>query len=200
VKQADLVFALYLCGGCFDLEQKRRDFIYYEAITVRDSSLSASIQSIVAAEIGHFDLAYNYLRETAFVDIWDLAGNTQDGLHLASLAGAWLAVVAGFGGLRDHGGILALSPRLPAQLTRICFRLVYRGRHIRVDIRPEEAQYEFVAGETVRVLHHGMSITLEPGRPQVHAIQTCTHRRPWHLHLDESHAAATWEWTSGAHI
>ena len=169
VKQADLVFALYLCGDYFDLEQKRRDFLYYEAITVRDSSLSASIQAIVAAEIGHFELAYNYLRETAFVDIWDLPGNAEDGLHLASLAGAWLAVVAGFGGLRDHDEVLALSPRLPPQLTRLRFSLVYRGRHIRVDIGPEEARYELRSGGAVRLLHHGMPITLEPARPQAHS-------------------------------
>ena len=172
VKQADLVFALYLCGDYFQLEQKRRDFLYYEAMTVRDSSLSASIQAIVAAEIGHFELAYNYLRETAFVDIWDLPGNTEDGLHLASLSGAWLAVVAGFGGLRDHDDILALNPRLPPQLTRLRFSLVYRGRHIRVDIGPEEARYELRSGGALRLHHHGMPMTLEPARPQVHSYPT----------------------------
>jgi alpha,alpha-trehalose phosphorylase len=172
VKQADLVLALYLCGDCFDLEQKRRDFVYYEAITVRDSSLSASIQAIVAAEIGHLELAYNYLREAAFVDIWDLAGNAEDGVHLASLAGAWLAVVAGFGGLRDHSNSLALSPRLPAQLTRLCFSLVYLGRNIRVDIGPEGARYELRSGEAVGLLHHGNPIMLEPAHPQVHGYPT----------------------------
>ena len=88
VKQADLVLALYLAGDAMSFEQKRRDFDYYEAITVRDSSLSASIQAIVAAEIGHWDLAYAYFRESASVDLRDLSGNTADGLHLASLSGA----------------------------------------------------------------------------------------------------------------
>src|SRR3712207_7920036 len=73
VKQADLVFALYACGDCFSAEQKARDFDYYERITVRDSSLSASIQAIVAAEVGHLELAYDYLAETAFIDLRDLA-------------------------------------------------------------------------------------------------------------------------------
>ena len=166
VKQADLVFALYLCGDCFDLEQKRRDFAYYEGITVRDSSLSASIQAIVAAEIGHLELAYQYFRETALVDLHDLAGNTASGLHLASLAGAWLVAAAGFGGLRDHGDVLAFAPRLPAALTRLRFRLVYRGRRLRVDIRPDEARYELLAGEPLEVLHHGRPITLAPASPQ----------------------------------
>ncbi|MEQ9094424.1 MAG: hypothetical protein RLN63_09990, partial [Miltoncostaeaceae bacterium] len=98
VKQADLVFALYACGDRFGPDQKRRDFDYYESITVRDSSLSACIQAIVAAEVGHLDLAYDYFRETALVDLRDLSGNTAEGLHLASLSGVWLVAVAGFGG------------------------------------------------------------------------------------------------------
>jgi alpha,alpha-trehalose phosphorylase len=166
VKQADLVFALFLCGDQFDLEQKRRDFDYYEAITVRDSSLSASIQAIVAAEVGHLDLAYHYFRETAFVDLWDLAGNTADGLHLASLAGAWLVAVAGFGGLRDHGESIAFAPRLPAPLTRLCFRLQYRGRRLRVEVGPDHAHYELLAGEPLEILHHGVPMTLAPGSPR----------------------------------
>jgi alpha,alpha-trehalose phosphorylase len=101
VKQAHLVFALYLCGDHFKLDQKRRDFAYYEPITVRDSSLSAAIQAIVAAEIGELDLACDYFRETAFIELHDLAGNTADGLHLAALGGTWLVAVAGFGGMRD---------------------------------------------------------------------------------------------------
>ena len=81
------MFALYACGDCFSDEQKARDFEYYEAITVRDSSLSACVQAIVAAEVGHVDLAYDYLTETAYIDLRDLAFNTKDGIHLAALAG-----------------------------------------------------------------------------------------------------------------
>ncbi|MBI3966251.1 MAG: glycoside hydrolase family 65 protein [Chloroflexi bacterium] len=166
IKQADLVFALYLCGDRFDADQKRRDFDYYEGITVRDSSLSASIQAIVAAEVGHLDLAYGYFCETAFTDLRDLSGNTDNGLHLASLAGAWLAAVAGFGGLRDHGNTLAFSPRLPARLTRLRFRLLYRGRRLRVDVRSDHTRYELLTGEPLELLHHGEPITLMLDSPQ----------------------------------
>jgi alpha,alpha-trehalose phosphorylase len=169
VKQADLVFALYLCGDRFTPEQKARDFAYYEAVTVRDSSLSASIQAIVAAEIGHLQLAYDYFRETAFADLRDLGANTAAGLHLAALAGTWLVAVAGFGGLRDHGEVLAFSPRLPAPLTRLSFRLRYRGRRLCVEVNPEEARYELLAGESLNVLHHDVPITLRVGEPQKHA-------------------------------
>jgi alpha,alpha-trehalose phosphorylase len=169
IKQADLVFALYVCGDCFSLDQKRRDFAYYEAITVRDSSLSAAIQAIVAAEVGHLDLAYEYFRETAFVDLLDRAENTDDGLHLASLAGTWLVAVAGFGGLRDHGETLAFAPRLPAALTGLRFRLLYRGRRLCVEIGADHARYELVAGEPLEVLHHGEPVALEPDAPQCRA-------------------------------
>ncbi|MGE3267624.1 MAG: glycoside hydrolase family 65 protein [Chloroflexota bacterium] len=166
VKQADLVFALYLCGDHFTFEQKQRDFNYYEAITVRDSSLSASIQAIVAAEIGQLDLAYDYFRETAYIDLHDLTGNAADGLHLASMAGTLFVAVAGFGGMRDHGDTLAFAPRLPEPLTRLSFRLVYRGRRLRVDVGARRARYELLAGEPLDLFHHGEPFTLAPGSPQ----------------------------------
>src|SRR5690606_13182944 len=124
------------------------------AITVRDSTLSASIQAIVAAEIGHLELAAQYFRETALVDLHDIAGNTTDGLHLAALAGTWLVAVAGFGGMRDYYKVLTFAPRLPASLTGLTFRLVYRGRRLRVDIGPGEARYELTAGEPLELVHH----------------------------------------------
>ena len=161
VKQADLVFALYVCGDCFSCEQRARDFEYYEPITVRDSSLSACIQAIMAAEVGHTELAYDYLGETAFIDLRDLAFNTRDGIHLASLAGCWLVAVAGFGGMRDHGSTLEFSPRLPAKLTRLSFRLTYRGRLLGVTIGRSEARYELLDGEALEISHYGEHLTLE---------------------------------------
>jgi alpha,alpha-trehalose phosphorylase len=166
VKQADLVLALYTCGECFDEEQKARDFAYYEAITVRDSSLSAAIQAIVAAEVGHLDLAYDYFAETAFIDLRDLAFNTRDGVHLASLAGTWLVAVAGFGGMRDHGETLTFAPRLPSRLGRLAFHMLYRGRRLRVEVLPHAARYELLDGEPIELVHHGERLTASHGAPQ----------------------------------
>ena len=165
VKQADLVFALYLFADRFSDEQKQRDFAFYEPITVRDSSLSACIQAIVAAEVGHLDLAYDYLRETALIDLTDRAGNTNDGLHLAALAGAWLVVVAGFGGLRDHNGVLEFSPRLPDALPRVRFGLLYRGRRISVELVPGRARYA-LDGEPITIQHEGEAVHLSRDTPQ----------------------------------
>src|SRR6185437_14517748 len=100
IKQADLVLAMHLRGDAFTPEQKARNFAYYEPLTVRDSSLSASTQAVLAVEVGQLDLAYDYLGEAALIDLHDLHHNVRDGLHMASLAGSWTALVAGFGGMR----------------------------------------------------------------------------------------------------
>ncbi len=165
VKQADLVFAIYLCGDRWTAEQKARDFAYYESVTVRDSSLSAAIQAAVAAEVGHLELAFDYLTETAFIDLRDLALNTRDGVHLAALSGVWHAIVGGFGGMRDYGETLAFAPRLPSRLTRLRFGLLYRGRSLRVEVRADHATYELLDGDPLEIVHHGELVTVEPGGP-----------------------------------
>src|SRR5690606_2235817 len=104
--------------------------------------------------------AYAYFRETAFVDLEDLAGNTSDGLHLAALAGTLLVAVAGFGGMRDYGETLAFAPRLTPPLTRLAFRLLFRGRRLRVAIMPDHARYDLVSGDPLEIIHHGEKITL----------------------------------------
>lgn len=172
IKQADLVLALYLCGDHFTEEEKARNFAYYEAITVRDSSLSAAIQGIVAAEVGHLELAYDYFAETALIDFEDLAGNTTDGLHLASMAGGWLTVVGGFGGLRDHGGELSFAPRLPPALQRLAFKLQVRGTSLRVEIRQSGVTYTLLEGESLQLSHEGEQLTVTPEAPVQRPLRT----------------------------
>ncbi|RSM67587.1 glycoside hydrolase family 65 protein [Kibdelosporangium aridum] len=160
VKQADLVLALHVCGDEFTPEERARNFAYYEALTVRDSSLSACTQAVMAAEVGHLELAYDYFAEAALTDLHDLHDNVQNGLHIASLAGAWIATVAGFGGMRDHHGKLTFAPRLPPELTKIAFRMTFRGSKIGVEIRPERAAYRLYSGEPLDLSHHGDPFTL----------------------------------------
>ncbi len=170
VKQADLVLALLVCGDAFTAEEKARDFEYYEPLTVRDSSLSACTQAVVAAEVGHLELAYDYFAEAALMDLGDLEHNTADGIHIASVAGTWIAAVAGFGGMRDHGGRLSFSPRLPGALTRLKFRFMFRGRNLLVEVDHERASYSLLGGEPLELDHHGEPVRVCAGEPLKLAI------------------------------
>jgi alpha,alpha-trehalose phosphorylase len=170
VKQADLVLALHLRGDAFGEEEKARNFAYYEGLTVRDSSLSACTQAVIAAEVGHLELAYDYLSEAALIDLDDLQHNTRDGLHIASLAGTWIGAVAGFGGLRDHDGMLRFAPRLPQALTGITFRLCFRGRRLLVEVRHEEATYSLLEGGALEIVHHGETATVRADTPLTRSI------------------------------
>jgi alpha,alpha-trehalose phosphorylase len=165
IKQADLVLALQVCGDAFTDEEKARNFDYYEEMTVRDSSLSACTQAVVAAEVGHLDLAYDYFGEAALMDLNDLEHNTRDGLHIASLAGSWIAAVMGFGGLRDHGGELYFAPKLPQHMTHLTFRVGWRGRTLKVSVQDRRATYELLDGEALDVFHHGDRVTVAAGEP-----------------------------------
>jgi alpha,alpha-trehalose phosphorylase len=162
VKQADLVMALHLCGDSFTLEEKIADFAYYEARTVRDSSLSAAQQAVVAAETGHLQLAYDYWAEAALTDLQNLHQNSGHGLHIASLAGGWTVAVAGFGGMRDHGA-LCFAPRLPDRITRLGFRVVYQGRILQVTVSGGQATYRVLDGEPLDIHHHGRQVTVRDG-------------------------------------
>jgi alpha,alpha-trehalose phosphorylase len=162
VKQADLVLALFMCGDAFSEEEKARDFDYYESITVRDSSLSACTQAAIAAEVGHLDLAYDYFAEAALMDLDNLEHNTRDGIHIASVAGTYIAAVCGFGGLRDYGGKLSFRPRLPSSLTRMTFRIMWRGSSVVVEIDAKHARYSLVDGEPLELEHFGETVTIAP--------------------------------------
>jgi alpha,alpha-trehalose phosphorylase len=178
VKQADLVMALHLRGDAFTLEEKIADFAYYEARTTRDSSLSASQQAVVAAETGHLQLAYDYWAEAALTDLQNLHHNSGHGLHIASLAGGWTVAVAGFGGMRDHNGELTFGPRLPERITRLRFRVVYRGRKLTVTVTHECATYRLEDGDPLDIRHHGRQVTVDhkdlvldiPPAPQVEPV------------------------------
>ena len=161
VKQADLVLAMCKFTDAFTADEKLRNFTYYEAITVRDSSLSAPVQAVMAAEVGLLDLAYDYLAESALVDLHDLKLNSRDGLHLASLAGSWTALVGGFGGMRAVEGQLRFAPRLPGGLTKLRFRVQYKGRRIRVTVTASSVAYELLSGDSIEIEHHGARHVLD---------------------------------------
>ena len=168
IKQADLVMAMYLRGDAFTPEEKARNFAYYEARTVRDSSLSACIQAVMAAEVGFLELAHDYLGEAALMDLHDLHQNARDGVHVASLAGSWIALVNGLGGMRDFNGQLSFAPRLPSRIGRLEFSLLWRGLRLRVDVAADEVTYSLRNGggsSRLTLVHHGKEIEVTQVKP-----------------------------------
>jgi alpha,alpha-trehalose phosphorylase len=182
VKQPDLVLAMQVCSDEFSPEQRARNFDYYEQITVRDSSLAACTEAMAAADAGHLRLAFDYAAEAALVDLHDLHRNTSDGLHIASLAGTWIALVRGFGGMRDHGDSLTFAPRLPDGLTRLAFSVLRRGLRFRVEVTARQATYAVANGQgMVRISHHGEVIEVgeEPvSRPIPALVERPPPRQP----------------------
>jgi alpha,alpha-trehalose phosphorylase len=167
IKQADVVLATYLLGHWFSDDEIRRTFEYYDPLTTGDSTLSACIQSIMASAAGHPEAALEYFERACAVDLLDLHGNTADGIHVASCAGSWLALVAGFAGLRDYGGDVRFSPRLPEGWQRLRFRIAVRGQVIEVDMRPWETRYALVEGTGLPIEHFGAALRLAPYQPAV---------------------------------
>ena len=165
IKQADVVLALFLLNGEFTLEEKRRNFEYYDALTTGDSSLSACIQSIVAMEIGDTEKGWRYFRHAAMVDLADLGGNVRDGVHIASIGGTWLAVVYGVAGFRDDGHRVRFCPQIPKRDLQVRLRLTVRSRLVEVAISRKGTRYELLDGEPLEVWHEDTAMTLEVGQP-----------------------------------
>lgn len=165
IKQADVVLAMFLLGNEFPLDVKKRNFDYYDPLTTGDSSLSACIQSIAAAEVGYMDKAMEYGRYAILMDLADVGQNVSDGCHIASMGGAWMVLVYGFAGMRDFDGHLMFRPRLPAELQRVSFPLTVRGRTIDVAIEQEKATYTLREGEQADIGHFEETISLLPGVP-----------------------------------
>ncbi|WP_127481145.1 glycoside hydrolase family 65 protein [Nocardioides pantholopis] len=164
LKQADVVLAMFLQGDRFSLDQKRANFEYYDPITTGDSTLSAVVQSIVAAEVGYHEVAMDYFHDALYVDLGDLHGNTVDGLHIASAGGVWSALVFGFAGLGDRNGRLRFDPRLPDGWGAIRFSLAWRGSRMRVELDQESITFTVTEANEpevrVRVRGERYSVTL----------------------------------------
>ncbi|HEX7350691.1 glycoside hydrolase family 65 protein [Brachybacterium sp.] len=160
LKQADVVLALFLRGSEFTAEEKRADFEYYDPITTGDSSLSAVVQSIMAAEVGHQKAALDYFRAGLFVDLGNLHHNTSDGVHIASAGGVWNALVHGFGGMRHDEGRLSFDPRLPADWPELSFPLTVRASRFRVRLVREEISFTLESGDEIEVTVRGEAVTV----------------------------------------
>jgi alpha,alpha-trehalose phosphorylase len=166
-KQADVVMALVLAGDGIDVGSKRRDFDYYEAVTTHDSTLSAPVFGILASEVGQEEKAWRYFDASLRVDLDDLHGNTDHGVHMAAMAGSWLGLVQGFGGLRVVAGKLQFAPTLPAAWTGYGFNLRWRGGALRVNVDARGVRYRLDEGDTLAFRHAGTDVLLTQGREAV---------------------------------
>lgn len=178
-KQADVVLALLLLSEQFSLADKRRDFDFYEAVTTHDSSLSTCIFSIIAAEVGYHDKAYDYFMQTARLDLDNTHGNTHYGVHTAAMAGTWLGVAYGFAGMRVNDGVPCFAPVLPAQWQQYQFRVHFQGQLLQVLVSQDTVEYRLLRGTALRLQHRGAALELSQACPSL--------SRPL-LTLESSHA------------
>jgi alpha,alpha-trehalose phosphorylase len=170
IKQADVVLAMFLLGDEFSLEEKKRNYDYYDPLTTGDSSLSASVQSIAAAEIGYLDQAMEYGRYAILMDLADVGHNVSDGCHIASMGGTWMVLTYGFAGMRDFDGHITFRPRLPDGMTRLRFPLTVRGNLLEVAIEDGVTTYTLLEGDGLTIGHFGEEVNLARGVPETHKL------------------------------
>ncbi len=145
IKQADVLQGLYFLSDRYDVETKRRNFDFYEPMTVHESSLSPCVHCILACELGYKEKAYKLYLRTARLDLDNYNNDTEDGLHITSMAGTWMSVVQGFGGLRVRNDRLVLNPFIPGHWRSFSFKVMFRGARIRVHVKQDEV---VIANET----------------------------------------------------
>ncbi len=160
-KQADLVLALFLLGDYFTLQEKKRNFDFYEPLTTHDSSLSTCVFSIVASEIGYEQKAYEYFMSTARMDLDDHKGNTKNGVHTANMGGTWMCIVNGFAGMRTYQDRLSFDPYLPQKWQGYQFHMTFKNRCIKVTVEKETTTYELVEGNQITLIHCGQERLLK---------------------------------------
>lgn len=166
LKQADIVLLMYLMSQDFSRETKEKIYDFYEPKTIHDSSLSVSIHSIVANDIGRYDQAYEYFMKAARMDLDDRHGNTCEGVHAACMGGTILAILNGFAGMRIYDGCVRFKPHIPKQWKQYKFRVVYRGQTLEVHVTQTETTYLLLDGDKMEIEHCGCKIILENSKPR----------------------------------
>jgi alpha,alpha-trehalose phosphorylase len=168
IKQADVILALFLLGDDFPLEAKKRNFEFYDPLTTGDSSLSSCVEAIIAAQIGDMEKATRYGMAALLMDLADVGGNVKDGCHIASMGGTWMMLTYGFGGMRDHNGMLSFWPRrAPEDNAVLRFPVTYRGQMLEVEIAQDKVEYALREGENLVIRHETEDVELTRDNPVV---------------------------------
>ena len=161
IKQADVLQGMYYFGDKFSIEEKRRNFDFYEKYTVHESSLSSCIYSIIGSEIGNLEKSYELYSRTARLDLDNYNNDTEDGLHITSMSGSWLAIVQGFAGMRTWNETLSFNPKLPDQWSSYSFNINYREYTLKVIVEKENIFIENMSEGQVELVVYGESYKIE---------------------------------------
>lgn len=163
IKQADVLQGIYFLNDEYTMEQKEKNFDFYEPLTVHESSLSPCIHSILAAELGKQKKAVELYQRTARLDLDNYNNDTVDGLHITSMSGSWLTIVQGFAGMRYDHNQLKFNPFVPEGWDHYSFKINYRGRLIEVYVDHEGTKLTLLKDEDIDVLVHDKKVTLKEG-------------------------------------
>lgn len=162
IKQADVLQAFYFFGERFSREALERHFDFYEAYTVHESSLSPCVHAVLAARLGRMDQAYGFYLRTSRLDLDDYNKEVDEGLHITSMAGTWISIVEGFGGMRVKGDCLEFVPRIPQGWESYSFKISFRSRVIKVLVTQTGAEFQLEKGEALDIRVNGTVRRLVP--------------------------------------
>ncbi len=171
LKQPDLVLAQFFLSGLFTKAERIRSFMFYEPYTTGDSSLSHCIQSIMASDSFQSLKAWTYFKKTVRLDIDDIQGNSSDGIHTASMAGSWMAIVYGFAGFRDWKGTFSFDPKLPSAWRALTFCLTLHTSVLRVELRKDEVTYALMTGAPIPLVHRNETFVLKKDERRTFSLE-----------------------------
>lgn len=164
IKQADTLQGFYFFEDQFTKEELERHFDFYEPFTVHESSLSPCVHSIQAAKLGRMDQAYTFYLRTSRLDLDDYNKEVEEGLHITSMAGTWMSIVEGFGGMRVKEDKLCFTPQIPTEWDAYSFKINFRDRIIKVTVTKEGSTYELTGDGEMSIRVNGERIVLQPGK------------------------------------
>ena len=163
IKQADVLQGIFVFEDEFDRETVERNFDFYEPRTVHESSLSPCVHSILASRLGRSEKAYEMYLRTSRLDLDDYNHEVDEGLHITSMGGTWMSVIYGFGGMRIREGLLSFEPLLPGDWTSLSFKILYRGRTLKVLVEKNRISIESLEGEATDLYLAGEKVHLDKG-------------------------------------
>jgi maltose phosphorylase len=161
IKQADVIQAFYFFPFKYDADCKKRNFDFYEPRTVHESSLSPSVYSIVASQIGYKQKAYELYLRTSRLDLDNYNADTEDGIHLTSMSGSWLAIVQGFAGIYVHNDRLTMKPYIPEQWSEYSFKMDFRGSKLAIRVNKKDVSVELLEGRPIDVFLYDQVYRME---------------------------------------